>query len=68
MGVLEPPQEVEGLSDSLDYLYFTCYNIHHAPGILADQLVQVGMLGAATAVKHDQVRYVAADQEQVKSE
>ena len=62
-GVLTPPQEVSGLCDYQDDLFFPFYDIHHGPGILADQVVQVGMLDAATAKEDDHVRNVAAGQE-----
>ena len=42
---------------------FSLSNIHHAPGILADQLVRRVMLDAATVVDDDHLRDEAAYQE-----
>ena len=53
--------EMSRNSDSLDDFFSSFNNIHHATGILADQLVRSVMLDAAAAVENNYMRVVAAD-------
>ena len=62
-GILTLHPEVSRISNSLDDFFFSITNIHHATGILADQLVRGVMLDAEAAVENDYMRDVAADQE-----
>ena len=62
MGILTLHPEVSRIVNSLDDFFFSITNIHHATGILADQLVRGVMLGAEAAVENDYMRDVAADQ------
>ena len=52
-----------GLCGSLDDFSVSIFKIHHAPCILAEQLVRRGLLDASTAVQDDNLKDVKADQE-----
>jgi hypothetical protein len=62
---LTPPWGVIGLGNSMRDFSFNILNYlsHHSLGTLADQLVQKGMLDAATAGGEDQWEDGEADQQ-----